>query len=225
MCARFSLFSGRARLARLFQVPELPEFEPRYNIAPSLDVLAILAGAAGREAHLMRWGLVPFWAEDRKVGLSLINARGETVAEKPAFRRSFEKRRCLIPADGFFEWETVGGKKQPHFFRASDDSILALAGLWERWHGVEPPLESCTIVTTTANGVVERLHDRMPVIVPEAHFDEWLDPQTDAATLRRLIAPCDDDDLIEYPVTPRMGNTRYEAPDAVEPLGTQGSLF
>ncbi len=173
----------------------------------------------------MRWGLVPFWADDRKVGLSLINARGETVAEKPAFRRSFEKRRCLIPADGFFEWETIAGKKQPHFIRARDGEPLALAGLWERWHGEDPPLESCTIITTSSNAVIEPLHDRMPVILPEAHFDEWLDPESDRQRLLRLITPSDDELLIEYAVTPKMGNTRYEAPDAIEPIGTQGSLF
>lgn len=190
MCGRFTLKTPASLIAELFDVRIDPglELRPRYNIAPTQPVAAVRTSptAGDRELVLLRWGLIPSWAADMKIGASLINARSETVASKPAFRQAFRKRRCLIPADGFYEWQKqaagAGGKKQPFCTTLRDGRPFALAGLWERWArpGETPgdvPLETCTILTTDANELQRSVHDRMPVILRPEDYAVWLDPQ------------------------------------------------
>ena len=187
MCGRYTLATPVAELSRIFGFPELPNLSPRYNIAPTQDIAAVrlLPEEERRELVLMRWGLVPYWADDPSIGSRMINARSESVAEKPAFRSAFARRRCLVLVDGFYEWQQhgvpKGGKKQPFRIRRRDGQPFAFAGLWESWKGpkggpaLEHPLETATIVTTDANRVLKPLHDRMPVILAPEDYDAWLD--------------------------------------------------
>ncbi len=214
MCGRFTLFADAATVAAFVQAPE-PGFdwEPRYNIAPTQSIVACRL-APERELVCLRWGLIPSWSNDTSVGVKAINARAETLAEKPFFRSAFKQRRCLIPASGFYEWKTTGKTKQPYFIH--QDGLFAFAGLWETWaKGVEPIL-SCTIITTAATGAMQGLHERMPVILPPASFAAWLDPRTEPATLRELLYPAEE--LALFPVGPRVGNVRNEGPDLVAPM-------
>ena len=193
MCGRFALFAGREELAKHFGVTlEDMEITPRYNVAPSQAVLAIRAGEqGGREAVRLHWGFVPSWAKDPSIGNRMINARADTAPEKPAFRAAFKSRRCLIPASGFYEWQATGGKgKQPYFIRAKDGTPLAFAGLWEHWRPGkdEPRVESCTILTTTANATMAPIHDRMPVILDPADYAAWLGEAPGVPP--RLYGPC-----------------------------------
>jgi putative SOS response-associated peptidase YedK len=188
---------------------QLPLFDPRYNIAPTQDVAAIRADSAGRRtATMMRWGLVPSWSKTMASGPPMINARSETLAEKPAFRTALRSRRCLVPADGFYEWQlTPGGgrgKKQPYYIHRPDGQPFAFAGLWELWKNPDSQfaIESCTIVTTAANAALSTLHDRMPVVLAPADYGLWLDPQmNELERLQHLFAPCGDDELIAEPVS------------------------
>ncbi|MBD2022479.1 SOS response-associated peptidase, partial [Leptolyngbya sp. FACHB-36] len=167
MCGRFSLHVEAAALAEVFQLPEEPSWTPRYNIAPSQAVATIAQTASSaHQFRLLRWGLIPSWAKDEAIGNKLINARAETVAEKPSFRAAFKQRRCLILADGFYEWQRLNTKKkQPHYFQRSDAQPFAFAGLWEHWQHGEAVIDSCTIITTQANELLEPIHDRMPVML------------------------------------------------------------
>ena len=177
MCGRFSL-GGTVRVGQLFELPNWPETPPRYNIAPGQDVPAVIRNreTAARESRTFRWGLVPFWAKDPTIGNRLINARAETVAAKPAFRRPLRERRCLILADGFYEWEQRGRRKQPWYIRMRDSRPFAFAGLWDRWQPASgEPIETCAIVTTEPNEVVGRVHGRMPAILSPAAYGLWLD--------------------------------------------------
>jgi len=179
-----------AALQEVFPLLEIPEIPPRGNICPTQTVAAVRDDSAGKPHFVnLRWGLIPFWADDMKIGARLINARGETVAEKPAFRTAFRKRRCLIVADGFYEWQTINRKKQPYHFARRDGKPFAFAGLWERWDKGESPIESCTIITTDANELVRPLHDRMPVILQPEDFERWLDPKEDSGMLQALLQP------------------------------------
>jgi putative SOS response-associated peptidase YedK len=179
--------SGRD-IAEHFDLAGPPELFPRYNVAPTQPVLAVRVAGVGREAVMLRWGLVPSWAKDLKQ--APINARAETAADKPTFRHALRKRRCLIPADGFYEWVALEGRKQPYCFRPGDGRPFAFAGLWERWEGPQGPVESCAILTTEANDLVRPVHDRMPVILPERHWRAWLDTDLqDAATVAPLLRP------------------------------------
>ena len=171
----------------------------------------------------MRWGLIPSWSRDGKA--PLINARAETVADKPAFRSAFRKRRCLVPADGFYEWQALPGRKRPFLFRRPDGTPFALAGLWEAWHGPDGrPLETCALLTTEANAVVRPVHDRMPVLVSPADFDRWLAPDAAPANLVPMLRPAPDDALAAVAVGPYVNSARHEGPGCVEPLGGP-SLF
>jgi len=190
MCGRFTMKASPAALQEVFPLLEIPEFPPRGNICPTQTVAAVRNESQG-EAHFvnLRWGLVPFWADDIKIGARLINARRETVADKPAFRTAFRKRRCLIVADGFYEWQTINRKKQPYHFGRRDSKPFAFAGLWDRWDKGETPIESCTIITTEANELVRPLHERMPVILHFQDFDRWLDTNEDPKMLQALLQP------------------------------------
>jgi putative SOS response-associated peptidase YedK len=210
------LYTPQEAVVRLFGLNSAPDLLPRYNIAPTQSVLAIRADEqAGREAQTLRWGLVPFWAKDLAIGSRMINARGETVSEKPAFRQAFRRRRCLIPADGFYEWQKVPGGKQPWFISRRDDIPLAFAGLWERWdkRGTEDPVETCTIVTTAANATLAPLHDRMPVILGPQDWDSWLGANTPPEALVDLLRPAADDLLGARPVSRRVNSPGNDGPE------------
>jgi len=207
---------------------QLPLFEPRYNIAPTQDVLVVRERERGeREAAMLRWGLVPSWAKELQAGAPLINARAETVAEKPAFRTALRRRRCLIPADGFYEWQKASGaaargKKQPYYIHRRDERPFAFAGLWERWTG-GPEVESCTIVTTSANNTLSALHDRMPVILSEEDYALWLDPAVeDAAAVTPLLVPAAEVVLVAEPVSTHVNRVANDDPQCIE---VQRALF
>jgi putative SOS response-associated peptidase YedK len=218
MCGRFTLKTSPARIARLLGLKSVPDFEPRYNIAPSQPVLAVrLEPERGeREAAFLEWGLIPSWAKEPGIGNKLANARADTVAEKPAFRSAFKKRRCLVPADGFYEWQAGPGGKTPYYFRMKDEGLFAFAGLWERWQQGAEPVESCTLITTEANGVVGPVHDRMPVILDSESFARWLDPEQGVTALRAMLAPLPDDWLTAHPVSKLVNNPRNEGPKCIE---------
>jgi putative SOS response-associated peptidase YedK len=217
MCGRFLLMTSGKDAAETYGLADAPELFSRYNIAPTQPVLAARAGAAGlREATLLRWGLVPSWAKDLKQ--APINARAETAADKPMFRAALRKRRCLIPASGFYEWAVVAGRKQPYCFRPLDERPFAFAGLWERWEGESGPVESCAILTTTANELVRPIHERMPVILPAQHWAAWLDPQMqDAVALAPLLRPYPADAMRAYAVSQLVNNPRNDGPECLEP--------
>ena len=179
MCGRFTLRTTGNVVADFFGLHELPDFPPRYNIAPTqaVPVVRIRPGRGERECALLHWGLVPAWADDPAIGHRLINARADTASEKPAFRGPFRQRRCLVVADGFYEWQKQGSRKQPFYIRRQDDRPFALAGLWDRWDRGEEPIDSCTILTTDANELMQPTHERMPVIIPPEKYRLWLDPR------------------------------------------------
>jgi putative SOS response-associated peptidase YedK len=201
----------------------IPELKPRYNISPTQLVPVVRAGQIGRELTMLRWGLIPSWAKDPKIGYSLINARSETAAEKPAFRSAFKRRRCLIPTDGFYEWKKFGKQKMPQHIRRRDGSPFAFAGLWEIWRSpAGEPLETCTILTTSANEVVAPFHDRMPVILPPEHFDAWLKPgDADAPGLLPLMTPYPVAEMVAVPANPICNSPKYDGPDCLQPVSSQ----
>ena len=234
MCGRYTLKTPNPRLRDLFGLHDLPHLVPRFNIAPTQSVFTIRAmdaAAARREAVMMRWGLIPLWAKDMAIGNTMINARAETVAEKPAFRQAFSKRRCLIPADGFFEWEKLAnGKKQPWWIRMHDEEPFAMAGLWENWapknkseaSDSDSPatgvVQSCTILTINANADMQSLHDRMPVILPIEAWDAWLNPSSDKPTLQSLLLPFENGCLIRSPVSTIVNRPIVDSPECIVPI-------
>ena len=215
MCGRFIQCTSGDRLAERFHLPAAPNLMPRYNIAPSQSVGAIrIAADGGREWVTLRWGLIPAWAPEPRTAYRTINARAETVAEKPTYRQAFRCRRCLIPADGFYEWRKLGVRKQPYCIAPVDGQPMAFAGLWERWERDGQVLESCTILVTQANALVAPIHDRMPVILDPAAEARWLDPAvTDPAVLRPLLVPCAPDRLRVWPVGTAVNATRHDRLD------------
>lgn len=236
MCGRYASTRARQELIEQFQV-QLDAAEgalgPDYNIAPTKMVPAVLthpveesAEKAVRQLRALRWGLVPSWAKDIKIGNRLINARAETVHQKPSFRRAFARRRCLLPADGFFEWYTPQGTegrrpvKQPFFIRPRDGSVMAMAGLYELWRSPEDEwLWTCTVITTQATDEVGRIHDRMPMVVRPEHWDDWLDPGLTAVEeIRELLAPAMNGTMEAYPVSRAVNNVRNNGPDLIRPL-------
>ena len=227
MCGRYTLTVDASVLATLFDLEPLFEIEPRYNIAPSQPVPIVRSGAdGGRQWAMVRWGLIPSWAKEAKIGNKLINARSETAADKPSFRSAYKHRRCLLPADGFFEWVKTGGAKQPHHIRFVDRRPFAFAGLWERWTPAEgDPVESCTILTTRPNSLISRLHDRMPVIIPPERFDDWISKgplNPDGAEAMLLPHPADGMEAI--PVSTLVNSPKNDDARCVEPVGQQKML-
>lgn len=235
MCARFTLKSSAVVLESLFELDDVPELTPRYNVAPSQVIPAVAAPEGRRELRFFQWGLVPSWSKDPSIGQKLINARAETAPEKPSFRAAFKRRRCLIPADGFFEWTTItpeeddlfGGSaktgkpyKQPFLFSMKDERPFAMAGLYEYWEGVDAgPIESCTILTTEPNDLVATFHNRMPAIVKPEDYELWLDPEPKPAELLLALLPPFPSDLMRtFPVTRAMSNPRFDDPSAIEPV-------
>jgi putative SOS response-associated peptidase YedK len=218
MCGRFTITVSGAELAELLEVPVVPQTRPRYNVSPSQNVLAARLNESGqREAVELKWGLVPWWSKDAKIGYSLINARCETIAEKPSFREAFRKRRCLIPADGFFEWKVEGKKKLPYRFRRPDGKPFLFAGLWEYWDGGDQPLETCTILTTTANQLVSPIDERMPIILSKTGAKEWLSPGLIAPEVAaKLLVPSPDDFLMKEAVNPIVNSPKNDNPSCIE---------
>jgi len=222
MCGRFTLFEPDKILAREFGVSGIPLLSPRYNIAPSQPVAAVRAAPAGtgRELALLRWGLIPSWSKDPAIGNRLINARAETASQKPSFRNAFNRRRCLIPASGFYEWQRRELRKQPFYIRMHDGRPFAFAGLWDRWESPDKGvIESCTILTTATNALLAPIHDRMPVILPPGKYDRWLDPSLqDPDSLAPLLVPFPTEDMIAFPVSPRVNAPSTDDEGCIAPL-------
>jgi putative SOS response-associated peptidase YedK len=220
MCGRFTLAVPAEKVATQFQLAEVPDLSARYNIAPTQQVAAVRATEAGRELALFRWGLVPSWAKDPSVGSRMINARAETAAEKPAFRTALRQRRCLIPADGFYEWQAGADGKQPFHIGLADGGLFALAGLYEHWKDPDGEwLHSCTILTTEANELMRPLHDRMPVILAPEHYAQWLDPGLrDAGPIQPLLAPYPADQMQARPVSKAVNRVANDGPQLIAPL-------
>jgi putative SOS response-associated peptidase YedK len=220
MCGRFTQRQPATRLKKEFGVEEVPEVEARYNIAPTQSILGVRQMPDGREMSLLKWGLIPSWAKDSLMGVKLINARSETVTEKPSFREAFKRRRCVIPADGFYEWQRTGGRKQPFFFHLRDDRPFSFAGLWDKWKNEDGEvIESCTILTTEANEVLSPVHDRMPVILHPETYELWLDDDVRKSDLRmELLQPFPASEMRAYPVSTLVNNTRSQGAELVEQL-------
>lgn len=226
MCGRFVAASDPEGLVRFFVVDERQgeELPPRYNVAPTQQVYAVAEHDDARHLVTFRWGLIPRWAKDAKIGSKLINARAETAHEKPAFRSAFTKRRCLIPADGFYEWKKQeSGGKVPHFIHPAEAERFAFAGLWESWRDPEDPdgepLRTCVILTTAANQRLRALHDRMPVILPAEVWDAWLArDHDDVDALRGLLRPAPDDAVAFHPVSTSVNRPSVDHPGLIEPV-------
>lgn len=219
MCGRFTFRSHNPRtFADLFGVDPPDGLRQRFNIAPSQDIVIVRALDGVRRADLAHWGLVPSWAKDSKIGYKMINARAETVFEKPAYRSAIRKRRCLIPADGFYEWKKDGKAKIPHWIHIRDEALLAFAGIWERWISADGEvLDSCCIITTTPNEVAAQVHDRMPVILAKDDHDVWLDPEaTDPERLRPLMVPYPTEEMHLYPVGSKVNSPRCDDAECVK---------
>lgn len=220
MCGRFTLRTKLNILLQQFAAESQFDIVPRYNIAPTQDIPVIRQMEQGRQLDSLRWGLVPPWADSPGKGAPLINAQAETVATKPTFRSIIKNSRCLVPADGFFEWEKVGTKRQPHYFGVKGFKPFAFAGLWQTWKkGDGEPLESCVILTTRANDLLAKLHDRMPVILSPNDYEVWLDPdKQDPSELEYLYEPYPANDMESFLVDPKVNNARNEGEDLIRPL-------
>lgn len=231
MCGRYTLRTPLKDVLTLFDLDpaSLAVVPARYNIAPTQQVPAVRLDLQGRrELAWLQWGLVPSWADDPAIGNQLINARSETIASKPAFRDAFRRRRCLIPADGFYEWKKQGRARQPFYIHLADQQPFAFAGLWESWRHGELAIESCTIITTDANSLLQELHTRMPVIVEPADYGKWLEEGEDRDALKRLLTPYPADKMQLHPVSTVVNSPRHEGPQCIAAAGpekTQGSLF
>ncbi|MEO1389867.1 MAG: SOS response-associated peptidase [Cyanobacteria bacterium J06634_6] len=242
MCGRYTQTQSGEAIAAAFHLAHTPDPTPRYNIAPTQPVSAIAQPGTERQYRIFQWGLIPSWAKDPAIGNRMINARAETAAEKPSFRTAFKRRRCLIVADGFYEWKKVApsatgnitetqgseetsakgkakAKKQPYYIQMNDPSLFAMAGLWESWEsGDGSYIESCTILTTEPNGLMQSIHNRMPVILHPADYDLWLDPKEQSRErLQPLLRPYEDDAMQAYPVSTAVNNPRNETAACVEP--------
>jgi len=227
MCGRFASTSTPDDLAAYFHavLPTEAALEPSYNVAPTDDVAVVATDRGVRAVTVMHWGLVPYWAKDPGIGSRMINARAEGIAEKGAFKAAFRHRRCIVAADGFYEWRAVPGRKakQPYFIHRPDGEPYAFAGLWERWRhpGADGggELRSTTIVTTTPNEAMAAVHDRMPVILPASAWDRWLDPDvSDPDALADLLVPAPSELTVMHPVSTDVGNVRNDGPHLIEPV-------
>jgi putative SOS response-associated peptidase YedK len=217
------VLSSPEAIRRLFGYPEQPNFPPRYNVAPTQPVPIVRLVDGRRQFALVRWGLIPPWVEDPRAFALLINARGESVNEKPAFRNAMRRRRCLFPADGFYEWQVAGGRRRPFCVRPRDGEPIAFAGLWETWMGPNgEEMETAAIVTTAANRELAVLHGRMPVVVPPEAFDLWLDcGKVDAMTATALIAPAREGLFEAYEISPAVNRHDNDGPALLEPASAQ----
>jgi putative SOS response-associated peptidase YedK len=222
MCYRFTLAADPDQIVQFFELldADLPRLVPRYNVAPRqlVAVVGRKGTGAGRGLVNMTWGFVPRWANDPTSGPRPMNARSETVRTAAPFRQSFIDRRCLVPADGFYEWEDTPTGKQPWHFRRPDRQPFAFAGIWDVWKGADRPLYTCAILTTGPNELVKPLHDRMPAVIPREHYDAWLDPKTDPAAAHKLLGPAPDDFFERVAVGRGVNKVSAEGPGCVVPV-------
>ncbi|MDI6739833.1 MAG: SOS response-associated peptidase [Candidatus Edwardsbacteria bacterium] len=222
MCGRFVRKSTLKEIAEAFDLDVSGldfEFAPSYNIAPGQPVAAAVFDGR-RTLKAFKWGLVPFWAKDEKIGYKLINARAETLSEKPGFKQAFAKRRCLVVADGFYEWRQEGNSKTPFFVQLKSAKPFAFAGLYEKWKSpAGKEIESCAIITTTPNPLMKPIHDRMPAILDRKHCDQWLDPSAnDSQKLSALLKPYDPDKMEAYPVSQLVNSPKNDSPECIKPM-------
>lgn len=228
MCGRFTLTMSGDMIADYFDIVEGQlDLVPRYNIAPTQEILTIVNNGEHNSAMNMRWGLVPSWAKDAKIGYKMINARSESLLEKPSFKNAFKKRRCLIPADGFYEWKRDGAKRRPMHIRLKSKEPFGFAGLWETWRDKSDPkaepVISCSIVTCPPNSLMAQIHDRMPVILPREYHKEWLDPANEnTATLMEMLGPYDPGEMEAYEVSSAVGNVKNTGSELIAPVGSLG---
>jgi putative SOS response-associated peptidase YedK len=221
MCGRYSQRQSAEIIAQAFQVDNVPALKPRYNIAPTQSVATILQPSTNRQFKMLHWGLIPSWSKDTKISSKLINARAETVAEKPSFRSAFKKRRCLVLADGFYEWQKQEDKqKQPFYFRMSKENPFAFAGLWEHWEDQETgeEIESCTILTTEPNDLMKTVHNRMPVILEPKDYDLWLDVNVKPELLQPLLHPYPDEEMTAFPVSKAVNKPTNDTAECINSL-------
>lgn len=231
MCGRYTLTVKPEVLAAHFHLAAPPAFLPRFNVAPSQDVPVVRMDANGPRFDMIRWGYIPSWAKTPSIGAKMINARSESAGVKVAFRSALRERRCLIPADGFYEWRRNGLKKQPFYIRRRDDRVFAFAGLWTAWNGPNGEfIESCAVLTTEPNEMLRQIHDRMPVIMDERGYDIWLSPEeTDPRRVIHLLTPMPTDNLVIHPVSPHVNDPANDDPACIEQVqlapDPQESLF
>lgn len=224
MCGRITLYHTEREVNQLFQIP-IPSLEPHYNIAPTQNVAAIRCNPE-REFAWLKWGLIPSWSKGPKTSYSTFNARAESVATKPTFRKAFLQRRCIVVASGFYEWEKVGKHKQPHYFQREDGGPLALAGLWERWEQDETAVESCTIICTEANDLLRPIHDRMPVVLDQEQFPLWLDPEfSDTKQLQSLLQPYPADAIKGHRVGKLVNSPKNDTSECIKPISSESLLW
>jgi putative SOS response-associated peptidase YedK len=226
MCGRYVITSSPEAIRALFRYLEQPNFPPRYNVAPTQPVPVVRIDAGTRTFALMRWGLIPGWIKDPRNFSLLINARGETVNAKPAFRNAMQRRRCLFPADGFYEWKADGERRRPYFIRPRNGGPIAFAGLWETWMGPNgEEVDTACIVTTTANRALAPIYDRMPVVIAPEAFDLWLDSaRVDAATAAALVAPAPEKLFEAYEVSTAVNRTANDSATLIEPVGSSAAV-
>ena len=219
MCGRYAITTAPEAIRQLFGYLEQPNLPPRYNVAPTQPVPIVRMTEEKRHFALVRWGLIPAWVKDPRTFSLVINARGDSVLDKPAFKNAMKYRRCLFPADGFYEWERKGERKQPYFVRRKGGGPLAFAGLWESWMGPNgEEQETAAIITTGASASIAHIHDRMPVIVAPEAFDSWLDPKVDAEMAMAVIQPAKDETIEHYPVSRAVNRHENDTAKLVEPL-------
>jgi putative SOS response-associated peptidase YedK len=222
MCGRFSQTASPEVIAQQFDLTDAPLFTPRYNIAPSQPIAAIRIDpdTTTRTLVMLRWGLIPSWAKDPKIGFQCINAKAETVAEKPSFRSAFKKRRCLVVTTGFYEWQGHGTRKQPMWVGLRSNRPFAFAGLWEHWTPAEgEPRETCMIITTEPNALMATIHNHMPVILAPMSYDQWLDPTFQhVESLKAFLRPYPSEELMSHPVSTLVNNPRHDTPQCLEPI-------
>lgn len=226
MCGRFTLKRPEQVKFERIDFSILEDLVPRYNIAPSQNVLTVVQRGSDREATLLQWGLIPFWSNEPK---GIINARVETIEEKPSFKESFQRRRCLIIADGFYEWERMGKISQPYYFRMNDEAAFAFAGIWDRWRVDDRSITTCAIITTTANELLAKIHHRMPVILGSESFDLWLNEESRSSDLKELLTPFPADLMTSHAVSYEVNDTKTDDERLLRPvepnIGVTMSLF
>ena len=221
MCGRFALKAPPRSIQEHFHLPEKVDLSPRYNIAPSQTIAVVrhLPGKDIRQLDMLRWGLIPHWAKDMKIGYKMINARGETLDQKPSFRPALKKRRCLIAADGFYEWKHSGKTKQPFYVQLKKGGVFGFAGLWESWLGPEGNIvKSCTIITTSPNELIREVHDRMPVIIHPDQYETWLEDSPSVQSLHELLVPYPADEMKIYQVGSEVNSPQNDTPTCLTPV-------
>ncbi|SHM39651.1 SOS response-associated peptidase [Gracilibacillus kekensis] len=218
MCGRFTLETSKEVLESELNI-SIDEVLTSYNIAPTQKVLSIVGTDQGRKAGYLQWGLIPSWSKDAKIGSKMINARSETVDQKPSFKNLLTRRRCLIVADSFYEWKRISNQKQPYRITVNEGRVFTFAGLWDRWESEDGEIVSCTILTTKPNNLMQSLHDRMPVILDEKAQEMWLDPSLkDKETLKGLLTPYNSEQMSAYPVSKKLNNPSVNDASLVEPI-------